>query len=209
MELTDRGAAFIANFEGFRSCPYWDVNAWAIGYGSRQGVRENTPCITRTEARARLQKEVGEKYGPIVDKLDLDENQNHFDALVSFIYNLGPAAIEPSTGIGQALRAKDWPKAADEMLKWDKVEGEVWPGLTSRRRQERALFLRVAYTDEEQEKLARIKQPGPNPAARAWLERQAVKIKAAARQPDGTNDWQMRDRGRRYQGIRRALARYR
>lgn len=143
MRLSDTGAKLIEEFEGFRSHPYRDaVGVWTIGYGSTKGVGPNTPPVTRAQAHARLKREVDETYGAAVNQLGLPLNQNRFDALTSFVYNVGPGALSPSTGIGRALRRRDWRAAADELLRWDKAGGRALPGLTRRRRAERALFLR-------------------------------------------------------------------
>lgn len=144
MKLSDKGAALIEGFEGFRSRPYRDaVGVWTIGYGSTKGVGPNTPPVSRGQARARLKREVDQVYGAAVNRLGVPLNQHQFDALCSFTYNLGPGAIGPSTGIGRALRARKWRRAADELLKWDKAGGRTLLGLTRRRRAERALFLRA------------------------------------------------------------------
>ena len=87
-----------------------------------------------------MMREVDATYGAAVNKIPgLD--QPKFDALTSFVYNVGPGGIAPSTGIGKALRAKQWNRAADELLKWDRAGGHSLPGLTRRRKAERALFL--------------------------------------------------------------------
>jgi lysozyme len=215
VELSDKGAELIANFEGFRSEPYWDVNHYSIGYGTRS--HQGDGPITRAEGLARLQRQVEANYGAAVDQInkrhDLHLNQNQFDALTSFAFNLGPGVLDADRPVGRALRAKKWKDVAQYMLDYNRAGGQVLAGLTRRRETESKLFLRrppVNYTDEEKEHLAKIKKKGKNPVAAAWLERQAVKIKRAAREDGkkGKSDWKTHDRGRRYQGIRRALRRY-
>lgn len=146
MKLSDRGLALILSSEGFRSCPYWDSTGkvWTIGFGSTKGVGRNTPCITRAQGLARVRREVQATYGAAIDRLHLPLNQNQYDSLCSFTYNLGPGAIAADTGIGRALRRHDWRTAANEMLRWDRSGGQRLEGLTRRRRAERALFLRPA-----------------------------------------------------------------
>jgi GH24 family phage-related lysozyme (muramidase) len=156
MKLSDKGAALLEEFEGFRSRPYRDaVGVWTIGYGSTKGVGPNTPHMTPGQARARLKREVDQVYGAAVNRLGVPLNQHQFDALCSFVYNLGPGAIGPTTGIGRALRARDYRRAADELLKWDKAGGRTLLGLTRRRRAERALFLTA------------VRKPKPGP--QEWL----------------------------------------
>jgi GH24 family phage-related lysozyme (muramidase) len=208
MQLSDSGARLIAQFEGFRSCPYRDaVGVWTIGYGSTRGVGPRSKCITRAEALERMKREVDRVYGKAVNALGLPLNQNQHDALTSFVYNLGPGAIGPGTGIGKALRARQWKRAADEMLRWDKAGGRTLAGLTRRRRAERRRFLAappVDYSAMERSQFERLRKGGPAERrdARRWLEKHADHLRHLARQ-DGS--WKLHDRGRRYQGIRRRL----
>jgi GH24 family phage-related lysozyme (muramidase) len=146
------GIALIKEFEGFPfgGRPYRDpVGVWTIGYGHTAGVGPNTHRLTEREASRLLQQDLDRKYEPAVEALPMaDElNENQFSALVSFVYNIGPGSISAETGIGRALRARQWQRAADEMLRWNKAGGRVLPGLTRRRQAERALFLRSVAAD--------------------------------------------------------------
>lgn len=71
-------------------------------------------------------------------------NQNQFDALVSFVFNLGKGALASSTLL-KLLNAGNYQAAADQLLRWNKgkVKGrlQVIDGLTKRREAERKLFL--------------------------------------------------------------------
>jgi len=115
---------------------------WTIGYGSTSGVTRNTPPITQTAALARLKSEVQARYGAAVNSLNLPFNQNQFDALTSFVYNVGPGGVAASTSVGRNLRAHNWQAAADSLLAWNKAGGQVLQGLVRRRQAERELFLR-------------------------------------------------------------------
>ena len=101
------------------------------------------------------------------------------------------------------------------MLEWNKdQDGEILPGLVRRRREERAMFLRkpppppVRYTEKEKEWLDWLKTGNKRQKelAEQWLRHQAREIQKEARARKG--GWKVRDRARRYQGIRRALRRY-
>jgi lysozyme len=140
MNLGQKGLDLIKEYEGFRSAPYRDpVGVWTIGYGSTKGVGPNTPRMTEQQASDRLRREVDQTYGAAVNKIP-GLNQNQFDAITSFVYNVGTGGIG-DTGVGRALRAKDWNRAANELLKWDKAGGRTLAGLTRRRQAERKLFL--------------------------------------------------------------------
>jgi lysozyme len=137
------GVRLVASFEGFRSHPYRDaVGVWTIGYGHTDGVTEHTRPISRARALELLEAELnGPRYGGAVRALDLHLTAPQFDALVSFVYNLGAGAISPATGVGRELRRHRWRAAADHMLEWDHAGGRVLLGLLRRRQAERRLFL--------------------------------------------------------------------
>lgn len=137
------GVSFIKEFEGFVGHPYKDaVGVWTIGYGHTEGVGPKSPHLSAAEAATLLRHDLNRKYAPPVAALKLPLNQHQFDALVSFVYNVGPGGIAPTTGVGRALRRHDWQGAADHLLDWDKGGGRTLPGLTRRRHAERTLFLR-------------------------------------------------------------------
>lgn len=68
-------------------------------------------------------------------------NQNQFDALASFTYNLGETNLSSSTLL-KKLNAKDYTGASNEFLKWNRAGGKVLNGLVRRREAERNLFLK-------------------------------------------------------------------
>ena len=207
MKLSDRGAQMIAGFEGFMSCPYWDINHWSIGYGTRS--HQGADCIDRAEALRRLKHQADETYGAAVNRTGVELNQNQFDALTSLAYNVGPGVLDPDQPVGRAVRRQQWQQAADAMLAYNRAGGQVLAGLTRRRWDERHLFLKpppVRYTRDERKWLRRLQSYGNQPQAEAWLKRQARAIQRKARATK--NGWKKYDRGRRYQGIRRALKRY-
>lgn len=142
MKFSKRGAALVMEFEGFSARPYRDsVGVWTIGYGSTAGVGPHSPPVTKAQAQARLMREVDAQYGAAINSLRLPLNCNQFDALVSFVYNVGVGGVAPSTHVGRSLRAREWRHAADALLAWDKAGGRPLAGLTRRRHAERALFL--------------------------------------------------------------------
>ena len=71
-----------------------------------------------------------------VNGLGVPLNQNQFDALVSFTYNLGPGWTVQKTGIRDALRARRYKDVPREMKKWVKAGGRTLPGLVRRRNAE-------------------------------------------------------------------------
>jgi lysozyme len=75
-----------------------------------------------------------------MDLVDIALNQNQFDALASFVFNVGRGSFADSTLL-KLLNARDIPGAAAQILEWDHTNGVVNLGLVRRRRAEQALFL--------------------------------------------------------------------
>lgn len=201
--LSTDGAHLLEAFEGFVPHPYQDaVGVWTIGFGSTHGVGPRTRNVTRAQAEKRMMREVDATYGAAVNALDLSLTQNQFDALTSFVYNVGPGALEASTGIGKALRKHDWQAAADHLLEWDKAGGRALAGLTRRRVAERALFLKddsrwKGYTPSE---VRWIREYDGHPSRarrlvlRAVMRAQAVRVRAAAKKSGWTPERRARVR---------------
>src|SRR4051812_33830431 len=96
-KVSRNGVALIKRFEGFRSRPYRDaVGVWTIGYGETKGIGPGTNPWSETFASQRLQDRVNRDFAPYINALKLPLNQNQFDALASFIYNVGPGGIASS-----------------------------------------------------------------------------------------------------------------
>lgn len=68
--------------------------------------------------------------------------QSQFDALVSFVYNVGVEAFRTSTLL-RKLNGADYVGAAAEFKRWKMGGGKVLPGLIRRRKREEELFLRT------------------------------------------------------------------
>lgn len=177
MKVSDRGIALVAKYEGFRSCPYRDaVGVWTIGYGETQGIGPKTPCWSQEHARARLHARLDEFAEKMAHYVHVPLAQNEYDALASLAYNIGLGALRASTLL-RLLNSGDRRGAADQFLVWDKAGGRRLPGLSARRREERALFLEVHETKAQR----RI---------RLWSERLArVRAEAADRKRRGLNPW--------------------
>lgn len=145
MQTSDKGIALIKEFEGCKLTAYQDsVGVWTIGYGWTQPV-DGKPIragmTIKQETAERLLKTGLVSYENDVSRLvKVGLTQGQFDALVSFMYNLGSRSLSTSTLL-RKLNAGDYAGAADEFLRWNKAGGKVLNGLTRRREAERALFL--------------------------------------------------------------------
>lgn len=149
MRLSERGLSLLRDFEGFSERAYPDPGSSnglpvTIGYGSTRD-EDGRPfrlgdTITRERADELLRREVAETERQVAAYVSVPITQPQFDALCSFAYNVGVGAFGKSTLL-RKLNAGDYAGAADELLRWDKNDGRVMPGLARRRRAERELFL--------------------------------------------------------------------
>lgn len=132
----------IEAFEGWSSHPYWDAygGVWTRGYGETEGIHQGSPSISRTQGEANLKRLVEQRYEWALRSLNVPLSQNQWDALCSFVWNLG-AGIFQGTALGDHLRKKEWGAAANSMLQYDHAGGQRLAGLTRRRHMEVTLFL--------------------------------------------------------------------
>lgn len=143
MRTSQKGVSLIKAFEGLRLKAYQDsVGVWTIGYGATRGVSA-VMSITAEQAERMLQNDLG-RFEPDLDRLvQVPLSQNQWDALMSFVYNLGAANLGSSTLL-KLLNSGDYASAADQFPRWNKAGGQVLAGLTKRRAAERQLFLGAA-----------------------------------------------------------------
>ena len=147
MKISSRGLDLIKEFEGLSLKPYLDVvNVPTIGWGNTyypdgKKVTLNDKPIDELKANELLEYIANKDFGSFVSKVvKVPLNQNQFDALVSFAYNVGNGSLQNSTLL-KKLNSGDYQGASNEFLKWNKSGGKVLNGLTKRREKERALFL--------------------------------------------------------------------
>lgn len=141
LTISEHGINLIKKFEGCRLSAYRDaVGIITIGYGWTKPVdgRPLTMGMTITQTKAdALLKEGLKPYKKKVMKYDTRYrwNQNQFDALVSFAYNIG--SIDQLTAAG----TRSIPEIAEKITAYQKARGRVLPGLVKRRQAEKQLFL--------------------------------------------------------------------
>ena len=139
MKISQEGLSLIKKFEGCELEAYkCAAGVWTIGYGSTKGVEEGN-TITQEEADKLLLDEMEEYEGYINDMVKVDLKQNEFDALVSWVYNLGSSNLSSSTLL-QKLNTKEWDDVANQIKRWNKAGGKVLQGLIRRREAEALLF---------------------------------------------------------------------
>ena len=139
MNTSPKGIALIKEFEGLRlkayQCP---GGVWTIGYGHTAGVKPGM-LISKAQAEEYLKADLiaFERY---LNGLGLALNQNQFDALVSFIYNVGTGNFSSSTLLRKVRANPQENSIMDEFLRWVYSKGRVLPGLQRRRLAEMKLY---------------------------------------------------------------------
>jgi len=145
MKIDNAGLELIKHFEGYMNKAYLDTAlVWTVGYGTThfkyRKVNEGD-SLSRKTASLILESQVNDHYSLAVEHMVSTKiNQNQFDALVSFAYNLGVNALRGSTLLKYLNQGK-YKKAAKEFKKWKYVQGKPSKGLLFRRKEEAKLFL--------------------------------------------------------------------
>ncbi|MCH4540216.1 lysozyme [Ochrobactrum sp. A-1] len=149
MKTSTAGRKLIEQREGVELTAYKDsAGIWTIGVGhtSAAGAPKVTPGmkITAAEASEILSRDLATFEAAVSSAVKVPLNQNEFDALVSFAFNVGAGAFKSSTLL-KRLNAGDRQAAADQFLVWNKItingKKQALKGLTIRREAERKQFL--------------------------------------------------------------------
>jgi len=129
----------IKQFEGLRLeaylCP---AGIWTIGYGHTSGVSPNS-FITIQEADEYLHRDVA-AIEMQLNKLNLSLRQCQWDAIVSFVFNVGIGNFKASTLLVKIRINPDDNSIIDEFLRWVYANGKVMRGLQKRRLTEMKLY---------------------------------------------------------------------
>jgi len=140
MNISQAGLDLIKSFEQFRGTAYKPTpdDVWTLGWGHTKDVKEFDTCSIE-KANEWVLQDCANAIDCINHHVTAGINQNQFDALVSFVFNVGGGNFQSSTLLRE-LNAGDFKGAAEQFLRWDKQKGKVLPGLTKRRQAEKALF---------------------------------------------------------------------
>jgi len=150
--ISPAGVRFIGRWEGFRGNLYNDpLGHCTIGFGHlvhRGNCDGSEPArfkrgITRRRGLKLLRKDIGDYQAAVNDVVQVALNQQQFDALVSFAYNVGTGAFATSTLL-RKLNREDYGSVRSELMRW--TNGGL-PGLVNRRRGEGELFEQGTYTE--------------------------------------------------------------
>jgi len=134
----------IKKFEGLKlesyKCP---AGLWTIGYGNTQwenGIRVKENQVIDIQRAEKLLIYWVSKYA---DRITVKCNQNQFDALVSFAYNVGIGNFDSSTLKKKVIANPNDPTIRDEFMKWVSSRGKQLAGLVKRREAEANLYFKI------------------------------------------------------------------
>jgi lysozyme len=138
-KTSENGLHFIRETEGCRLTAYQDSGGvWTIGVGHTAGVKPGQRA-TMAEVEEWLREDVGDSEDAVASLVKVALTQNQYDALVSFVFNLGATQFSDSTLL-KKLNAGDYKGAQGQFKRWVYDNGEIQPGLVKRRNGEAMLF---------------------------------------------------------------------
>lgn len=177
MRTSQAGVDLIKSFEGLSLTAYRlpGEQYYTIGYGHYGKEVKAGQRITKDEAEKLLKADL-EKFEEWVNTIPPFElNQNQFDALVSFTYNLGPGNLQLLT------RGRTAEEIANHMTAYvNSASDDYRDGLLRRRLAERELYLRPwEELDMTKEELLSVKDTGDNPSkwaaeATEWAKKMGI-----------------------------------
>lgn len=139
MKTSLNGIELIKKYEGFRAeaykCP---AGKWTVGYGHTRTASIGQ-TITEKDAEELLKSDLEISEWAVNHYVKVPLNQNQFDALVSFVFNIGYGNFKKSSLI-KFLNLEKYDLAKNEFHKWRMGGGKVLPGLVKRRAAEAELF---------------------------------------------------------------------
>ena len=140
MTTSKSGKDLIKAFEGLRldayKCP---AGIPTIGWGHTKGVKMGQH-ITLAVAEDMLVEDIA-PIERLLNALGINFCQCQFDALVSWIFNLGAGNFQHSTLVKKIEADASDEEIADEIVKWVYAAKKPLPGLMNRRVLEANLFL--------------------------------------------------------------------
>jgi lysozyme len=149
MKTSNKGIDFIKRHEALRLNAYLDAaGVWTIGYGHTGGVNSGD-VISEKQAEEFLRADLTTAERAL-NRTRLQLNQNQFDALISFIFNVGvgrpkshpkgPAGFLGSTLLIKARHDANDPTIRKEFERWIYAGGKILNGLVRRRKEEAELY---------------------------------------------------------------------
>lgn len=141
MNCSDKGIVLIQQHEGLRLQAYLDGGGvLTIGYGHTGEDVTPDLLIDEGEATRLLKSDLNGAEQCVDESVEVELKQPQFDALASFVFNIGCKAFRNSTML-KLLNAGSYEAAAQQFARWNKDNGKIVAGLSKRRADETELFL--------------------------------------------------------------------
>lgn len=139
MKASEKAYSLIRQFEGLRLMAYkCPARVWTVGYGHTSGVVPGM-TITKELAEEFLKQDIATAENFVSSECP-NLRQGQFDALVSFVFNVGGGNFRKSTLLKKIKANPDDNSIMDEFLRWVYANGVVLPGLQKRRLAEMRLY---------------------------------------------------------------------
>ena len=139
MKISQEGIALIKHYEGCKLESYQcSAGVWTIGYGSTKNVKEGM-SIDAEKAEQLLIKDLAIFEKEVANLVSVPLEQNQYDAIVSWTFNLGSSNLKASTML-KVLNNGVYEAVPEQLKRWNKVKGVVNDGLVKRRKSEALLF---------------------------------------------------------------------
>ena len=148
MKISNSGLSLIKRYEGCRLKAYKDsVGVWTIGWGNTSHAKAGM-AITQQQAESFLKDDI-KPIETLLNGMGINYTQNQFDALTSWIFNLGQGNFKSSTMYKYIVARKSDLEITDQMVKWHNAGGKPLIGLKKRRCEEANMFFgkEVYYVD--------------------------------------------------------------
>lgn len=144
MQTSIDGKTLIEYFEGRKRQVYPDPATggapWTVGIGHTGPDVKPGEKWTDAQIDAAFTKDLQRFEAGVLKAVRVALNQNEFDALVAFSFNVGLGNLQSSTLL-KLLNSGDRPGAAQQFMRWDKANGKAMLGLRRRRAGEACMFL--------------------------------------------------------------------
>lgn len=140
MKTSQKGIDLIKHFEGCRLKAYRDIiGVWTIGYGHTGLDVSPNLVINQEQAESLLKKDLVNFEENLSKMITTELNQNQFDAIMDFTYNVGLGNFQRST-LCKKINERNFKAATDQFERWSRAGGNVIPNLIKRRTKEKELF---------------------------------------------------------------------
>lgn len=154
MQMSENGLELLKQWEGFKLNVYNDsagLPTIGVGHLITQSERNSGNIVingvavkyasglTDQQVVDLLSQDVQPAEQSVNNGVKVPLNQNQFDALVSFTFNVGGGAFAGSTLL-KVLNQQQYDQVPDQLLRWTKAGGQVVQGLVNRRQNEIKLW---------------------------------------------------------------------